>query len=589
MEKKEKREKSKTTKTIKTTKNSTIQVKNSKISTIWKSFSDLSPKLKKKDWIIIGVLILIFLVVAIYNLGTFNNPKTYHQFTDIGEDVGIELKTIAQDVSKIRYYTGPEIGTFKVMVSTDGEVFKEAAILEEKSVFAWEDLDIDSSFKYIKFVSTTVGGYIGEVQLFNKYGDKLTAVSSDDQSAAIVDEASTVPAKITNVNSSYFDEVYFARSAYEYAHGIETTEWVHPPLGKLIIMIPILLFGMSTFSFRIMGVLAGAAMIPVIYTLAKRIFKSRKWALLAGVLMTFDCFHFAQSRMGTVDTFLVLFIMLSALFMYQYIDLDKKASLKTKRNNLLLSGLFIGLAIATKWTGLYAGLALAITFITSLIYRSKVKKEKEKDYKKIILYVVLFFLVIPVVIYLLSYLLFPNVFNYNGNIINQIKEMFNYHSQLNENHDFSSKWYTWPAMVKPVWYYVGYYGGNIKSTIVGIGNPAIWWFGILASIFVLIASWLKKKKEYLFILVFIICTWLPYMFIGREMFMYHYYPTLPFVMLAIVAFIKWITSKIKNNSFYIFYVAVVILMFLLFYPVISGMVTNGNYIDSLRWLSSWMF
>ena len=167
--------------------------------------------------------------------------------------------------------------------------------------------------------------------------------------------------------------------------------------------------------------------------------------------------------------------------------------------------------------------------------------------------------------------------------------MYEYHSKLTATHDFSSKWYTWPIMYKPVWYYVGYHGGNIKSTIVGIGNPAIWWFGILASIFVLIMTILKKKREYAFILVFILCSWLPYLFIGRVMFMYHYFPTLPFVMLAITAFIKWITEKIKNNSVYLFYVAIVILMFICFYPVISGMLTNSDYIDSLKWLSSWYF
>ena len=205
----------------------------------------------------------------------------------------------------------------------------------------------------------------------------------------------------------------------------------------------------------------------------------------------------------------------------------------------------------------------------------------------------LFFVCVPIVIYLLSYMLFPNVAFYTDNsiagIFNQIKEMYAYHSGLQATHDFTSNWYTWPFMIKPVWYYVGYYGGNIKGTIVGIGNPAIWWFGILAFIYLVIASIIKKKKELLFILVFILCNWLPYLLIGRVMFMYHFFPTLPFVMLAIVAFVKWITEKFKNNSFYIFYVSVVILFFILFYPVISGMITSSDYIDSLKWLSTWIF
>ena len=89
--------------------------------------------------------------------------------------------------------------------------------------------------------------------------------------------------------------------------------------------------------------------------------------------------------------------------------------------------------------------------------------------------------------------------------------------------------------------------------------------------------------------MFILCTFVPYIFIGRSMFMYHYFPTLPFLMLAIVAFIKWITEKIKSDSFYIFYMALVIIIFFVFYPVVSGMLTTTDYIDALKWLSSWIF
>ena len=80
-------------------------------------------------------------------------------------------------------------------------------------------------------------------------------------------------------------------------------------------------------------------------------------------------------------------------------------------------------------------------------------------------------------------------------IYNITPRIYNYHSKLEEEHPFSSKWYTWPISYKPVWYYVGYYGGNIKSTIVGIGNPAIWWLGIVASIFTLVMAILKRRKE----------------------------------------------------------------------------------------------
>lgn len=556
---------------------------------------DNSRKLGKTDWIIIGVFVLFYAIISFNNLGTLENPQTFYKFTNAGDEAGIELENNIEQISKIRVYSGNETGSYDIFTSNDGENYDFLTTIEQTMAFSWSDFTLDKSFKYLKLVSKDFDTSIGEIQLYDQYGEKVSVVASDDQSEVLLDEKNTVPATISYLNSAYFDEIYFARSAYEYIHGIPTNEWVHPPLGKLIMTIPILLFGMNTFAYRFMGNIAGILMIPVIYALAKNIFKNRKWAILAGILMTFDCFHFAQTRMGTVDSFLVLFIMLSALFMYKYIVMDKNDKLNKKLLNLFLSGLFIGCSIATKWTGLYAGLALAIIFFGNMIYQNwkKPKDEKDPDLIKVLLASVVFFVVIPLTIYVLSYLLFPTIYPNKvegiSGLIEQTKNMYEYHSKLTATHDFSSAWYTWPIMYKPVWYYVSYPGGDIVSTIVGIGNPAIWWFGVVAALFTLVMSILKRKREYLFITVFILCSWLPYLFIGRCMFMYHYFPTLPFIMLAIVALVRFITQKIRSNSFYLGYVILVVVLFILFYPVISGMLTSADYVNSLKWLKSWIF
>ncbi len=556
---------------------------------------DNSRKLGKTDWIIIGVFVLFYAIISFNNLGTLENPQTFYKFTNAGDEAGIELENNIEQISKIRVYSGNETGSYDIFTSNDGENYDFLITIEQTMAFSWSDFTLDKSFKYLKLVSKDFDTSIGEIQLYDQYGEKVSVVASDDQSEVLLDEKNTVPATISYLNSAYFDEIYFARSAYEYIHGIPTNEWVHPPLGKLIMTIPILLFGMNTFAYRFMGNIAGILMIPVIYALAKNIFKNRKWAILAGILMTFDCFHFAQTRMGTVDSFLVLFIMLSALFMYKYIVMDKNDKLNKKLLNLFLSGLFIGCSIATKWTGLYAGLALAIIFFGNMIYQNwkKPKDEKDPDLIKVLLASVVFFVVIPLTIYVLSYLLFPTIYPNKvegiSGLIEQTKNMYEYHSKLTATHDFSSAWYTWPIMYKPVWYYVSYPGGDIVSTIVGIGNPAIWWFGVVAALFTLVMSILKRKREYLFITVFILCSWLPYLFIGRCMFMYHYFPTLPFIMLAIVALVRFITQKIRSNSFYLGYVLLVVVLFILFYPVISGMLTSADYVNSLKWLKSWIF
>ena len=129
----------------------------------------------------------------------------------------------------------------------------------------------------------------------------------------------------------------------------------------------------------------------------------------------------------------------------------------------------------------------------------------------------------------------------------------------------------------------------LKSTIVGIGNPAIWWFGVVALIYSLIAAIYKKSKNDLFIVVMYLSIWLPYVFIGRVMFLYHYFPALIFLMLAIVSFIKNFSEKFKNKWIILIYMLIVLVLFIWFYPVVSGAVMPESYIESLKWLSTWYF
>ena len=80
----------------------------------------------------------------------------------------------------------------------------------------------------------------------------------------------------------------------------------------------------------------------------------------------------------------------------------------------------------------------------------------------------------------------------------------------------------------------------------------------------------------------ILSLWLPYVFIGRIMFMYHYFPVLPFMMLSIVVLIKDIEEKIKFKKIYLIYILLIISVFVYFYPVVSGMVVSEKYIEFIQ-------
>lgn len=612
--------------------------------------NDKTSKLNKIDYVIIGVLILIFELISLYHLGDTKVPQTFYAFNSVGDSVTVKLEKETY-VSKILYYTGYNIGDFDILIPNEKNIFESFKTLTTYSVLSWEEFYIDNNIKSLQFVSKTKDATIGDIVLFDQNGNKINNVISD---VSLVDETDLAPDYISYMNSMYFDEIYFGRTAYDYAHGISAYEWSHPPLGKIIMSLPVTIFGFSPFSTRLMGNIFGMLLIPLMYILAKMIFKNRKYALLGALLMMFDNFHFVESRIALGENIQIFFILLSVIFMKKYLDLGTNDSFKTKALNLILSGLFIGCAISVKWNSCYVALGLAIVFFTHLIkeyHFNVIKYVKDKVnilviFKYIMffiliplscyylifiilnqnnatifitLYYIVFvffllrkfinfikndqyllklflvcvfsFIIIPLVIYILSYLLFPKVDYYDGTlkgIIDINKMMYDYHANLDATHPFTSKWYEWPIMKKPIWFYSsGDFGGS-RMTITSIGNPLIWWFGIVAFIHLVISS-IRKNKDSIFLLTFILASYIPYVFIGRIMFMYHFYITLPFVMLAIVSFIKWITEKYKTDKVYYFYILFVIIMFIIFYPIVSGIMIENDYIEALKWLSSWNF
>ena len=113
---------------------------------------------------------------------------------------------------------------------------------------------------------------------------------------------------------------------------------------------------------------------------------------------------------------------------------------------------------------------------------------------------------------------------------------------------------------------------------------------LVAFILYLVIKAFKKKDITSFILlVSILSLWLPYSFINRVMFLYHFFPVLPFVMLGIVNLFKDMETKFKKNYLILIYLIPVIIFFIVYYPVVSGFAVNIDYINKLKLLSSWIF
>lgn len=318
-----------------------------------------SPKLTKPDGIVLICLVVIYSLFAFINLGTTNFPTTVFigdsQTTitlDFGEEVTIDSAWINANICEGNL-------TFEADDGTEAE-FE----IDYGNMFRWRNTTIGLTTRNLIVKMTASSPYYGirinEIAFFDAAGE-LLSVTEVGSTSGLVDEQETVPEARSYLNGMYFDELYHGRTAYENLNNMSIYEWTHPPLGKLILSTGIAIFGMNPFGWRFMGALFGVLMLPILYLFAKRIFKRTDFSLIVTALFAFDCMHFAQTRIATIDTYGLFFILLMYFFMYEYITMDheKTPFIKTLIP-LGLSGISFGLGISSKWIGFYAAAGLAV-------------------------------------------------------------------------------------------------------------------------------------------------------------------------------------------------------------------------------------
>ncbi len=427
------------------------------------------------------------------------------------------------------------------------------------------------------------------------------------------------------MSKMYFDEVYFARSAENYVNHQIPDERTHPPLGKLVESSGVALFGATPFGWRIMGVLFATLMVPLMYLLGKKLFGTWIGGFSAAFLFSFDFMHFTMARIGTVDTYVVFFSLVSQLFFLIYFMKVVKDGFKmTSVWPLFLAVVFFALGFSTKWFTLYgaAGL-LALLVAVRIKDISRLKKGLGDKYLAFFdrpAVLLLGFIGIAVAIYFATYIADMLAGDSFLTILKLQGAMLSFHSGTVVDPS-SAPWWSWPFMFRldgvnvPRWFDVSYgLPNNTISTITVFGNPMVWWIGfalmlvlteraihgrqLVANLRSRISNSSARKSisiraqgwdiPAIYITVIFFFSWLPYVFIGRATYIYHFYLSVPLLCLAITYFINkyWHTREGKIAAIAIF--AGTVALFALFYPVISGAPVSSSFIHTyLKWFPSW--
>ncbi len=539
------------------------------------------------DSLFVAVLLGLFLALALFRLGSREVPETYWEPDEAGESVLVDLGSVFS-IGRVAYFSAlPRDGVYALAYSEDAVTWKEAQEIRPKEVFRWEHVDGPFRARYIKITAQRPGGMIGELVFFEAGSLRpLPVVSCTPLGEALFDEQHTAQFEHSYLTGTYFDEIYHARTAFEHLHRLPPYEWTHPPLGKLIIALGVALFGMNPFGWRIMGVVFGTLLVPSVFALA-RLFVQKQYALFATALFTFDFMHFVQARIATVDTYVVLFVVLAYLFLFRYFE-EKRLSL------LFLSGLFFGLGAATKWTAVYAGGGMALLFF--LEHLRAIRKGAlswSALWRQILPFSAFSFVLIPALLYVLAYIPYLLVPGYTFRDVLRLQvSMYRYHHDLKATHPFASPWWEWPIMARPIWLYRGEgLPEGYVSSIVSFGNPILWWLGGITVLFALVTPAFLKKRGVLWILVAFFSQYVPWMLVPRITFIYHYYGCVPFLAVLLSAFFAWVeeeSPKVGLLRWAFLFGAVG--LFVLFYPVLSGFPVSRAYVAKfLRWFPSWVF
>ena len=414
-----------------------------------------------------------------------------------------------------------------------------------------------------------------------------------------------------------FDEVYYAQNANSLLHhGVELDPKtsaaqfiVHPPVGKWMIALGIKAFGYHEFGWRIAAALAGSLSIVMIFYIAKRLFNNYYLSLCAGILMSADGLHLVMSRTALLDIFLMFFTLLGFFFLL--------------RNQHFAAGISLGLAAATKWSGLYY-LVAYLLFTLYVDYRRNRALEletpfkamlREKLWKRVSQYIL-----IPIFIYILSWIgWFFNTSGYDRNWANSQRhdffsfipaplrslwhyhsEMWNFHTTLTASHPYSANPWGWLIMARPTsFYYQAPHGCGAPACaqeVLALGTPLLWWSAI-AAIAVTFGYWISRREwQSGLLLLSLAAGYLPWFnWQKRTIFNFYTIAFEPFIVLIVVFALSkllepdsyGVVTKFRRYLSY-GYLVVVVLNFLYFLPLFLGSLITYHHWSSLMWFPSWI-
>lgn len=440
-----------------------------------------------------------------------------------------------------------------------------------------------------------------------------------------------------------FDEYYYSKSAciflgysnercdinshderYWRRERGDTGAWVHPPLGKWAIAAGEAAFGVNPFGWRVAAAVAGTLGVVLLAAMAQLLFGRPVWTFTAGLLLATEGLHVVQSRVAMLDIFVTTWMVAgfcSLLLDRRWIrrrtppPRDLAAGLPAPppadfpepvlRPWRLAAGVAFGAAVASKWSGL-TGIAVAVLLSVAWEHLRRKEFGMRRPLWRALqaegFGIVIALLIVPAVVYIASY---TPWFAENGWSPERWLELqgaiANYHANLEVTdasgepiHPYLSSAWTWPFLVRPVLYFAQYPAEGVRKVIYAIGNPAIFWGSLLAVPLATYLWWRGRDRHAGFAVACVLGLYVPWLLVPRPQFLFYATPITPFLVLACVVVLRWLSevrvAGSRSRPYLPLVVGFVVLsvgLFVWFWPVLTGGALSDEAFRLRAWFPGW--
>lgn len=474
-------------------------------------------------------------------------------------------------------------------------------------------------------------------------------------------------ADLAHPHALVFDETYYVKDAWTLSHLGYEASWpdkadekfldgdvnvfttnasfvVHPPLGKWIIALGMMLFGPgSGLGWRFTTALVGTAAVLLLFFVGKKLSGSTTVGAVAAFLLTIDGLGIVMSRVALLDNSLMFFVLLA--FWFVLLDrertrnriLDTVAARAAARNApddagppvwwgpvlwnrpwIIAAGAALGAACAVKWSGLYvlAGLGVYLVVSDALARRQAGVGFWPTDaaFRQ---GPVTFLLLVPVafLVYLASWtgwLVTDGGYSRHsaGNALLSLwdyhRAMYGFHVELTSPHAYQSPAWSWPMLTRPTWMYwnltqQGTDGctspGGCAESISSVPNPLIWFAAVAAVLWLVYRFVVTRDWRYGFILTGVALTYVPWLlYPARTIFQFYTIAILPFMLLALAFTLREVAGvpgtgverKQAGRWVVLVFLVFAVLVSVFFYPVWVGWEVPYDFWRLHNWMPSWV-